>query len=87
MKINYLGLEEINGPLVYIKTPPDVCFEEQVVLTLKSGEKRLGNVIKLSDDITTIQVYEGTYNINISNVKTEFIGKPLTLKVAKAMLR
>ena len=56
-------------------------------MVLKNGEKRIGNVIKLSEDVTTIQVYEGTSGINISDVKTEFVGKPLMLKVAPTMLR
>ena len=87
MKVKYIGLDAINGPLVYIKTPEGISFEEQVVITLKNGEKRIGNVIKLSDDITTIQVYEGTDGINTSDIKTEFIGKPLMLKLAPTMLR
>ena len=41
LKIKYLGLQEINGPLVFIKTPKDVSFEEQVEITLKNGEKRI----------------------------------------------
>ena len=86
MKIKYIGLDAINGPLVYIKTPPGIAFEEQVILTLKNGEKRIGNVIKLSKDITTIQVYESTDGININDVKTEFTGKPVTLKLAPTML-
>ena len=86
MKIKYIGLDAINGPLVYIKTPEGVSFEEQVILVLKSGEKRIGNVIKLSNDITTIQVYEGTDGINTKDVKTEFVGKPLMLKLAPTML-
>lgn len=69
-----------------MKTPEGVSFEEQVVLSLKNGEKRIGNVIKLSDDITTIQVYEGTSGINTCDVKTEFIGKPLMLKLAPTVL-
>ena len=78
---------QLIGPLVYIKTPEGISFEEQVILTLKNGERRIGNVIKLSEDITTIQVYEGTSGMNISDTKTEFIGKPLMLKVAPTMLR
>lgn len=74
------------GPLVYIKTPPDVSFEEQVILMLKNGEKRIGNVIYLSKDITTIQVYEGTNGISMQETKTEFRGKPLMLKLAPTML-
>lgn len=72
---------------MFIKTPEGVAFEEQVILTLKNGEKRIGNVIKLSEDITTIQVYEGTSGINKADIRTEFIGKPLMLKLAPTMLR
>ena len=82
MKIKYLGLEEINGPLVFIKTPKDVSFEEQVEITLKNGEKRIGNVLRLDEDITTIQVYKGTNEINIKDVQTEFMGEPLKLKLS-----
>lgn len=46
MKVQYIGLEEINGPLVFIKTPKDIVFEEQVVIELKNGEKEL---VMLSD--------------------------------------
>lgn len=86
MKVKYIGLEAINGPLVFIKTPTDVSFEEQVVLILKNGERRIGNVIKLSDDITTIQVYEGTSGIGVYDTQAEFLGKPLMLKLAPTML-
>ena len=75
------------GPLVFIKTPENVTFEEQVILNLKNGEKRIGNVIKLSEDITTIQIYQGTSGINTADIKTEFVGKPLMLKLAPTMLR
>ena len=86
MKIKYIGLEQINGPLVFIKTPKDVSFEEQVQITLKNGEKRIGNVLRLDEDITTIQVYKGTDDINIKNVQTEFMGEPLKLKLSPLML-
>lgn len=86
MKIKYLGLEQINGPLVFIKTPKEVSFEEQVQITLKNGEKRIGNVLRLDENITTIQVYKGTDDINIKNVQTEFMGEPLKLKLSPLML-
>lgn len=86
MKIKYVGLEQINGPLVFIKTPKDVSFEEQVQIILKNGETRVGNVLRLNQDITTIQVYKGTDDINIKNVQTEFMGEPLKLKLSPLML-
>lgn len=86
MKIKYLGLEAVNGPLVYIKTPKDASFEEQVEITLGNGEKRVGNVLRLDEDITTIQVYKGTSNISVKSVRTEFKGEPLKIKLSKSML-
>lgn len=86
MKTQYLGLEHINGPLVYLKTPSNISYNEQVELILKSGERRIGNVIVLNEDITVIQVYEGTDGINIDGVKTELNGKPLQIKLSKDML-
>lgn len=86
MKIQYIGLEEINGPLVFIKTPKDIVFEEQVVIELKNGEKRIGDVIRLDKDITTIQVYQGTTGMNSKDIKTEFMGTPLMIDLSKQML-
>lgn len=86
MKTQYLGLEHINGPLVYLKTPDEISYNEQVELVLKSGERRIGNVIALNEDITVIQVYEGTDGLNIDGVKTELNGKALQLKLSKDVL-
>jgi len=42
--------------------------------------------LRLDDDITTIQVYKGTNEINIKDVKVEFMGEPLKLKLSEKML-
>lgn len=86
MKVQYLGLEHINGPLVYLKTPRDISYNEQVELVLKSGEKRIGNVIAVDEDVTIIQVYEGTDGLNIEGVKTELKGKALQVKLSEKVL-
>lgn len=86
MKTQYLGLEHINGPLVYLKTPEGISYNEQVELILKSGERRIGNVIVLNEDITVIQVYEGTDGINIDGVKTELKGSSLQIKLSRECL-
>lgn len=86
MKTQYLGLEHINGPLVYLKTPKEISYNEQVELILKSGERRIGNVIVLNEDVTVIQVYEGTDGINIDSVKTELDGKALQIKLSRECL-
>lgn len=86
MKTEYIGLEQINGPLIYIKTPQELSFDEQVELILENGEKRIGNVIILKDNIAVIQVYEGTNGMNSKGVKTVLKGKPLQVNLSKDML-
>ena len=72
--------------MVFLKTPPSISYDEQVELILPNGEVRLGNVITVDKDITTIQVYEGTDGIPIKNIKTVLKGKPLTLRLSKEIL-
>ena len=86
MKKEYIGLEKIDGPLVCIKTPEELSFNEQVEFLLDNGEKRIGNVINLKDDIAVIQVYEGTNGMSINNVRTLLKGKPLQIKLSSTML-
>lgn len=86
MKTQYLGLEKINGPLVYLKTPDLISYNEQIELVLKNGERRIGNVVATNEDVTIIQVYEGTTGIDVDSVRTELNGKPLEVKLSKDML-
>lgn len=86
MKTQYLGLEKINGPLVYLKTPDLISYNEQIELVLKNGERRIGNVVATNEDVTIIQVYEGTTGIDVDSVRTELKGKPLEVKLSKDML-
>ena len=86
MKIQYLGIENINGPLVFIKTPKEISYDEQVELILQNGERRIGNVIEVDKDIATIEVYEGTNGMNLGGVQTSLKGKPLSIKLSEKML-
>ena len=86
MKTEYIGLERINGPLVYIQTPKDISFNEQVELVLNNGEVRIGNVIVLDEKVTAIQVYEGSNGVNLRGTKTILKGRPLELNLSEDML-
>lgn len=83
---NIFGLEGINGPIVFFKTPKDIVFNEKVELILPNNEIRLGNVISMDENITTIQVYEGTNGISLDATKTVLKGKPISIKLSEKML-
>ena len=57
MAIEYMGLNNIQGPLAVIEGVDDTFYEEMVTVTLDNGEKRIGRVIEISGDKAVIQVY------------------------------
>ena len=81
-----MGLETINGPLIGIKTPKGLSYNEQVEFIMQNGEKRIGNVIAMNKEISIVQVYKGTYGMNSKGVRTFITGKPLELELSQEML-
>ena len=86
MSVKYIGLEQINGPLVFLEGVSEVGYEEMVELELLSGEKRYGRVIEIIGDRVAIQVFEGTQHLRLDQVTTQFRGEPMTLKLSKEIL-
>ena len=72
----------INGPVIKAKGDGDFAMHDIVHI---SDEKILGEVIKLTGDIATIQVYEGTTGLKIGQ---DVIGKeePLTLVLGPGII-
>lgn len=81
----YVGLSQINGPLIFVENPKDVGYNEVVEIIL-NDEKRLGQVVQISDKIAMIQVFEGTNGLIIDRTRVKFLGKPLMIKVSDEML-
>ncbi|NLI56553.1 V-type ATP synthase subunit B, partial [bacterium] len=50
MSKEYLTTSEIAGPLMVIQNVKDVKYNELVEITLKSGEKRRGQVMVAEED-------------------------------------
>ena len=86
MSIQYIGLKEINGPMVVIDNVPDVAFDEMVELVLDSGETRTGRVVTVEGKRAVIQVFEGTTGLSLTNTRTQFTGKPMELSLSKELL-
>ena len=57
MSIEYLGLNEINGPLVVLEGVQNASFEEIVEIVVDNNEKKLGRIVELYEDKAVIQVF------------------------------
>ena len=58
MSIEYLGLNEINGPLVVLEGVQNASFEEIVEIVVDNKEKKLCRIVDLYEDKAVIQVFE-----------------------------
>ncbi|HEY8500713.1 MAG TPA: V-type ATP synthase subunit B [Clostridia bacterium] len=85
MSLEYIGLKEINGPLVILNSVSGVSYEEMVEV-IANGEKRLGRVVEILGDICIVQVFEGTRGLSLVNTRTRFIGRPLEMPLSKEIL-
>lgn len=86
MGLQYVGLKEINGPLVVLDNVDNVSFEEVVEIRLEDGSTRLGRVVEISGRRVVLQVFEGTKNLSMTNTRTRFMGKPMELSLSSEML-
>ncbi len=80
MALEYLGLSNINGPLVAVDGVHDVSFEEMVELKTEHGT-RVGRVVALDGEKAVIQVFDGTSGLSLDKTSVRFTGKPMVLPV------
>ena len=89
MSIAYLGLSEINGPLIALEGVQDAKYDEIVELTvdgINGKEKKIGRIIEIYEDKAIIQVFEGTENMSLTNTHTKLTGHSLEIALSEDML-
>ncbi|MEF9853846.1 MAG: V-type ATP synthase subunit B [Hydrogenoanaerobacterium sp.] len=86
MSLQFVGLSEINGPLVVLDNVPKVGFDEMVELQLESGATRMGRVVQVDGGRCVIQVFEGTTGISLNNTAVRFLGHPMEMPLSTELL-
>jgi len=86
MKVEYLGVKEVNGSLIVLEGVKNASFEEMVDIQLDNGTSKVGRIMELKDDIAIVQVFEGTSGISNVNTRTSLRGSVLKLNLSKEIL-
>ncbi len=84
--VEYRGLERIEGPVVVTKRSKGVGFGELVSVYGREGEKRIGRVIDLSEDLAAIQIFGSTTGLTAEQSRVEFLDRPLEMRVGMGLL-
>lgn len=86
MSIEYLGLSEINGPLIVLEGVHDASYEEIVEITVEGNQKKLGRIVEVYEDKAVIQVFGGTDNMSLLNTHTKLTGHPMEIALSEEIL-
>ena len=86
MAIEYLGLSEINGPLVVLEGVKNASYEEIVEFHMDDGTRKIGRIIEIYEDKAVIQVFEGTDSMSLSNTHTRLTGHPMEIGLSPEIL-
>lgn len=87
MAIEYLGLSQVNGPLIALEGVENAAYDEIVEISVDNGaEKKLGRIIECYKDRAVIQVFQGTENISLLNTHTKLTGHPMEVELSTDML-
>jgi V/A-type H+-transporting ATPase subunit B len=84
--LEYRGLHEIQGPLVFITGVAGVGFDELAEVVSPTGEVRRGRVLEVREDLAVLEVLEGTTDLSVEHTRVRFLGRPLRIPVAREML-
>ena len=82
----YVGLEEIVGPIFFIRNTHNVGYNEVVDIVDDSGKVRSGVTIEVGKGYAVVEVQGGTTGLSLHNCKVRFKEKPLMLGVSEEML-
>ncbi len=81
----YQTIREISGPLVFVEIDEPVGYDEIVEIELPDGEQKRGQVLESTEDLASIQVFEGTGSIN-RDASVRFLGETMKMPVTEDLL-
>ena len=84
--MEYRGVKSVDGPIVVVKRSDNVFYGEIVSVRDRTGEKRTGRVIDVSEEFAVVQIFGSTSGIDLENTTIEFLDTPMELRVSEGLL-
>lgn len=74
------------GGLLFLQGVPGVSFGDRVVIRDRHSVRRSGQVIRSSDEVVLVQVFEGTDNLDLEHTWVRFLDTPFELPLSRDIL-
>jgi V/A-type H+-transporting ATPase subunit B len=85
-EIEYRLASAARGGLLYMKGVPGVAFGDRVVVQDHRGQRRNGQVIRTSEEVVLVQVFEGTDDLDMENTWVRFLEEPFEVPLSPDVL-
>jgi len=82
----YKTITEVVGPLMLVENVEGVTYNELVEIEGAYGDSRRGRVLEINQDKALVQIFEGSYGLQIAGTKVRFLGKGIELPVSPDIL-
>ena len=80
--LEYRQASAAHGGLLFMQGVPDVAYGDQVIVTDHRNHQRNGQVVQSSIDLITIQVIEGTDDLDLERTWVRFLQKPFEISLS-----
>ncbi|MFO8007897.1 MAG: V-type ATP synthase subunit B [Candidatus Brocadiia bacterium] len=84
--VQYVGVDRVDDPLVYISGVKDVGYDETLEVTDPDGNSRPATVLEVDRDRVVVQVLGGTSGLSSSGTRVRFRGQRFEVRVSEDML-
>lgn len=85
MSVIYRKIDRIIGPLIFLKNEHDAQYGEIVKIRSTDGLVRTGEVVKMSEEMLVIEVFEDTTGLSTENAEIVFTEDIFNVKISNDM--
>jgi len=85
MSVIYKKIQQIIGPLIFLKNEHDAQYGEIVKIKTDDNKIRTGQIVKMSEEMIVVEVFEDTAGISSENAEIIFTEDIFNVKISKDM--
>jgi V/A-type H+-transporting ATPase subunit B len=85
MSVIYKKIQQIIGPLLFLKNEHDAQYGEIVKIKTEDSKLRTGQIVKMSEDMIVVEVFEDTSGISSENAEIIFTEDTFKVNISKDM--
>jgi len=83
MSVIYRTIQQIIGPLIFLKNEHDVQYGEIVKVESEDGKTRSGQVVKIDEEVIVIEIFEDTKGLSKENSKVFFTEDSFKVRISE----